>query len=387
MNNRIEPDEPTIVNPNTARLRKLYDHFRKRKLIWIIFFIILIVVTIIVATITATVNKTKKEKISTTEIATTTTTPSPPSTTTTTTSDTNTKWKQSASTVAGGNGRGRELNQLSNPWGIYVDNDDQSIYIADVLNNRIVRWEFGSNNGEIVADGNGPGNEIDELHSPSDVVLDKEKKYLIICDQSNTRVVRWARRNSLVQYILIPYIACSGLAMDNNEDLYISDWVKHEVRRFQQGDKEGKVVAGGNNYGDQLNQLNKPMYIFVDGDYSIYIADNKNNRVMKWMKNAIEGILVAPGQVSNENSSSMSGPIGVIVDHTGNIYVSNDNNHQITRWSLGAIEGVPVVGEKEKGSGPTQLSHPFDLSFDQQGNLYVVDILNARIQKFDIDHD
>ncbi|CAF4230800.1 unnamed protein product, partial [Rotaria magnacalcarata] len=32
--------------------------------------------------------------------------------------------------IAGGNGRGDAMNQLSQPWGLYVD-DDQTVYIAD----------------------------------------------------------------------------------------------------------------------------------------------------------------------------------------------------------------------------------------------------------------
>ncbi|CAF4338070.1 unnamed protein product, partial [Adineta steineri] len=62
--------------------------------------------------------------------------------------DNNTKWNQDAITVAGGHGRGNQLNQLNQPRGIYVDDDDHSIYIADTGNHRIVRWELGASNGE-----------------------------------------------------------------------------------------------------------------------------------------------------------------------------------------------------------------------------------------------
>ncbi|CAF4236699.1 unnamed protein product, partial [Adineta steineri] len=302
--------------------------------------------------------------------------------------DSNTKWKQSASTVAGGHGRGSQLNQLNSPSGIYVDDDDNhSIYIAERENHRIVRWEFGADVGEIVAGGNGAGYAINQLRTPTDVVLDKEKKYLIICDYHNIRVMRWSLQNSQNQQILISGMLCCGLAIDNNGTLYITDGLKHRVSRWQEGDTEGTVVAGGNNEGNHFNQLNLPNFIFVDEYHSVYIADNINDRVMKWMKTAIEGTLVAPGQVAGENPNSLCGPEGVIVDHMGNIYVSNSGSHQITRWSPGAIEGVPVVGEKERGNKSTQFINPGDLSFDREGNLYVVDRINHRIQKFAIDLD
>ena len=91
-------------------------------------------------------------------------------------------------------------------------------------------------------------------------------------------------------------MACWGLTMDNNGDLYVSDEEKHEVRRWRIGDKRGTVVAGGNGQDDHLNQFNWPTSIFVGEVYSVYVSDCENHRVMKWVKGAKEGIIVAGGQ-------------------------------------------------------------------------------------------
>ncbi|CAF5058556.1 unnamed protein product, partial [Rotaria socialis] len=87
-----------------------------------------------------------------------------------------------------------------------------------------------------------------------------------------------------------------GLAMDDQRYLYVTDWIKNEVRRYQLGEKDGTLVAGGNGQGDGLNQLNYPRYLFVDRDHSVYVSDNENHRVMKWVEGAKEGIVVAGGQ-------------------------------------------------------------------------------------------
>jgi hypothetical protein len=65
----------------------------------------------------------------------------------------NTKWIPNGVTVVGGNEGGMKLNQLSDPWGLYVD-DDLTVYIADYWNHRIVEWKYGATNGEVVAGGN-----------------------------------------------------------------------------------------------------------------------------------------------------------------------------------------------------------------------------------------
>ncbi|CAF0868106.1 unnamed protein product [Adineta steineri] len=392
MNNRVGVDECVEVNSDTTRLQRLCAHSRKKKIMWIIILIICIDVIITIPAIIITRNKKEKEKISTateitTEITTTVTTTRTVQILPSIIIDNNTKWKQNAVTVAGGNGWDSGSNQLNYPYGIYIDNDDESIYIADAMNHRIVRWELDAKASKIVAGGNGRGNRIDQLDFPADVILDKEKKYVIICDNGNKRVVRWSRQNSQDQQIWISSIMCRGFSMDNNGDIYISDMENYQVRRFQEGDSIGKVVAGGNDHGDQLNQLSTPTLIFVDEYYTVYVTDSVNNRVMKWKKNATEGIRVTPKLVSANNPNSLHNMDGMIVDHVGNVYVSNFDGYQITRWSPHAIEGTPVVGDKQCGSEPMQLKNPHDISFDRDGNLYIVDTDNHRIQKFIIDLD
>ncbi|CAF2808597.1 unnamed protein product [Rotaria sp. Silwood2] len=59
----------------------------------------------------------------------------------------NVTWSKNGVTVAGGNGRGNESNQLGGPRGLYVD-DDQTVYVAAFFNNRIVEWKRGATRGK-----------------------------------------------------------------------------------------------------------------------------------------------------------------------------------------------------------------------------------------------
>jgi sugar lactone lactonase YvrE len=297
----------------------------------------------------------------------------------------NTKWKQNGVTIAGGNGEGNQLNQLSDPDGIYVDDDDQFILIADYNNHRIVEWKSDAKLGQVVAGGNREGNRTDQLSYPIDVIVDKKTNSLIICDGGNRRVVRWPRRNSTNGETIISDIDCSRLTMNNNGDLYVFGWKNNEVRRWKIGETNGTIVAGGNGNGNQLNQLNSPTIRFVDENDSVYVSDSRNNLVMKWVKGAKEGIVVAGGQGEGNSLTQLSYPKGVIVDHLGSVYVADTCNHRIMCWSKGTKEGRVIVGGNEEGQQPNQFSFPTGLSFDRQGHLYVVDELNHRVQKFEID--
>ncbi|CAF1394607.1 unnamed protein product, partial [Rotaria sordida] len=268
------------------------------------------------------------------------------------------RWKQNGVTVAGGHGQGSAANQLDHPFGLFVD-DDQTIVITDFHNHRIIQWKMGDANGQVVAGSNGQESPLDRLCHPSDVLIDKETDSLIICDQHNWRVVRWSRRSGTTRgEILIDNISCRGLAMDDQRYLYISDYDKHEVRRYQIGDKNGTIVAGGNGRGDGLNQLSWPNYIFVNQQQTVYVSDYHNHRVMKWNKGAKEGIPVAGGQGQGNALTQMSSPQGLFVDTLGTIYVADSSNHRVMRWPKGEKQGTVIVGGNGQGEGANQFYNP-----------------------------
>ncbi|CAF1515017.1 unnamed protein product, partial [Rotaria sp. Silwood1] len=295
----------------------------------------------------------------------------------------NARWQQNGITVAGGNRQGNGINQLSYPLGLYGD-DDQTIYVADQSNHRIVEWKRGATSGQVVAGGNGQGSGDHQLNNPYDVIIDKERDSLIIWDTSNRRVVRWPRRNGTSGETIISNIDSAGLTMDENGSLYVNDYEKHEVRRYRRGESQGTVVAGGNGRGNRLDQLSCPQYVFVDRDHSVYVTEWDNHRVMKWMEGAKQGIVVAGGQGEGNDLTQLSSPLGVVVDQLGTVYVADEGNNRIMRWPKGTTQGSVIVGGNCSGEQSNQLHWPIGLSFDRHGNLYVVDNENHRVQKFDI---
>ncbi|CAF1207953.1 unnamed protein product [Adineta ricciae] len=288
----------------------------------------------------------------------------------------NTRWKEFGIDITAGN-------QLMNRSSILID--DQTIYIVDSDNDRIVKWRSNECPCETVAGGNGKGKEMNQLNSPRDMILDKEKNCFIISDYGNKRIVQWFRDKEQAERVIIAKIQCSGLALDRDGFLYTADDEKHEVRKWQIGDGNGKLVAGVNGRGSNLNQLNHPSSIFVDRDGSVYISDCANHRVMKWLKGARQGIIIAGGNGEGNSLKQLSGPQGILLDQLNQIYVVDHGNNRVMRWIEGAKKGSIVAGGNGYGHELNQLFYPTGLSFDHQGNLYVVDSVNNRIQKFEID--
>ena len=287
-------------------------------------------------------------------------------------------WNQNGITIAGGNSSGNNLNQLFYPLGLYVD-IDETVYIADYNNNRIVRWEKNVKEGCIVVD-----RENNQLSRPINVIYNRKNNCLIVTHFDNKQVLQWCCQNRKFQEIIASNIACSGLAMDNHGYIYVSDRERHEVKRYKIGKKEETIVAGGNEQGDRLNQLNTPHYIYVDQQQSVYISDCNNHRIVKWVKGAKQGSVVAGGLGSGNSLAHLSDPRGIFVDQFDSLYIADSYNHRVMRWLKGAKQGDIIVGGNEAGAHANQLNCPMGLAFDHKGNLYVSDCHNHRVQKFPI---
>ncbi|CAM4827426.1 unnamed protein product [Rotaria magnacalcarata] len=337
------PDTTTATSPNTA-----------------------------IATSPSTATATSPSITTVTSTSTTTSSPSIP---------TNARWSQNAVTVAGDNIGGNGTDQLLWPDGLTVDGN-QTIFVADYENNRIVQWNIDDSNGLVVAGGHGPGNKLNQLYHPIDVSIDKDTNSLIICDYGNKRVLQWSLQSGTTQgEILLSGTFCSGLALDKQRNIYVSSTETFEVTRYQMGSTNGTIVAGGNGAGLGLNQFRWPTYLFVDANQNVYVSDKVNNRVMKWSIGAQEGIVVAGGRAMTK----MSTPRGLFVDASGTLYVVDAGNQRVLRWLEGAKQGSVIVDGNGIGNQQNQLNSPMGLAFDRQGNMYVVDSFNHRVQQFSIE--
>ena len=290
-------------------------------------------------------------------------------------------WTKQGITAAGGNGQGSDLNQLNKPVGLCIDDDDETIYIVDQCNHRIIAWKKDATNGKIVAGENGQGSKRNQLDSPSAVIIDETNNALIIADTGNNRVIRWSLESDAQNKVLIKDIKCLDLAMDHLGYLYVSDTNRHEIRRLKIGDKKATLVAGGNGQGDRLNQLNTPSRFYIGENGTIYISDWGNHRVMKWIKDATEGILIAGGNGEGNKLKQLSQPNGIIVDQRGTIYLADSSNNRIISWSKDGVIEV-IISRNKCETEVNQLNTPVDLAFDRQNNLYILECENHRVQKF-----
>jgi sugar lactone lactonase YvrE len=294
------------------------------------------------------------------------------------------RWNTTGITVAGDPSKGNATNKLWFPTGLYID-DNQTIFVADNSNHRIMSWPLGAKEGQLVAGGNGEGSLMTQLNSPLDVIMDPKTKDLLICDGTNNRVVRWPPYGGTRGELVLPNITCQSLTMDNRGFLYVSDREKLIIRRFLMNGEIPEILVTNREKPENGNkQLKKPQQLFIDQNYTIYVADQHNHYVIKWIEGNSEGLRVAGDNRPGRGGTQLNNPSGVVVDNMGTVYVADRRNNRIVRWCANDTQGTIIAGVSGFGNAPHQLNEPVALSFDRQGNLYVVDQMNNRIQKFEL---
>lgn len=280
---------------------------------------------------------------------------------------------QTSPILAGGYGPGNGTHQLCFPYAFALESDQNAIIVADWGNHRIVRWKKNELNGEVMIP---VQDQPNPLNGPTDILIDREQDSLIICDRGHRRILRWSRRNNTSQEdILIDNIACWGIALDQQRNLYVSDTDNHAVKRYRLDTmEEGSIVAGGHGYGTGLHQLNQPTYLFVDRYQNIYVTDTGNHRVMKWNREATSGIMVARGF-----------PRGLYVDAAETLYMADYGNHRLMRWPKGATTGS-IISSIPAIEGDEAYEHitPWSIVGDDSGYLYVGDHTMHRVQRFSL---
>ncbi|CAM4810325.1 unnamed protein product [Rotaria magnacalcarata] len=191
-----------------------------------------------------------------------------------------------------------------------------------------IKKKTDSRNGEILAGGGGVGTQLDQLNQPTDVIIDKRTNSLIMCDRQNRRCLQWSLSKGTVQgEILFDNICCWGLAIDDQNNLYVSDTEKQAVLRCTLNDKNCTIVAGGRCRGAAVSQ---PEGLFVDTSGTIYVVDSWNHRVIRWPKKAKQGTVIAGGNRSDQLNS----PVGLSFDQHGNLYVADCGNDRIQCFSF-----------------------------------------------------
>ncbi|CAF1402946.1 unnamed protein product [Rotaria sordida] len=284
-----------------------------------------------------------------------------------------TKDSREGVTVAGSktDSPGTDDGSLDDPGGVWVDEETNIVYVADTLNNRVVRWLPDSSKGDTIAGGFGSGNAMNQFNTPNDLTFDSEGN-LYVCDNWNHRVQMFhiidnrpctptSTDQTEVQTCqgILQYGQCSGnmacgcLPLMNTDNggicallqvtcSTLTSCANNNRTCYQPGHlcvKHPKCQNAPLCYpADMTLQVLCPSILPVTTTPSPVVPDDGICTNATWNPN---GVTVAGG--NGEGSYRLS------------VFVADYANDRVMKWPVNAKEGIVVAGGNGQGDSVNQL--------------------------------
>ncbi|CAF3928098.1 unnamed protein product [Adineta steineri] len=223
----------------------------------------------------------------------------------------------------------------------------------------------------------------EQLNNPSDISIKKDSQSTIneisIISSKNSTFNKWKQNAITVAGEneegegLNQLNRPRGIFIDKNKNIFIADTENHRIVEWNYNAKEGQIIAGGSGRGKRINQLNYPAGVIVDEqNHSIIIADYMNRRVIQWL---------------NQNQQILIDNIdcyGLAIHKNGFLYVSDEKKNEVRRWKMGEYnnEGIIVAGGNGIGNQPNQLNKPGFIFVDENQSVYISDTSNHSVMKW-----
>jgi sugar lactone lactonase YvrE len=306
---------------------------------------------------------------------------------------------------------------LDSPFAAAVG-PDGNVYIADSGNSSVLRVHgdgmisrvAGTDTAGFSGDG-GPAPDA-QLQNPCAVAVGADGD-VFIGDQRNCRVRRVDSRTHRISTVagngppLLTFISAEGLAVDQHDNVYLSD-LFHRVCKIDGATGKFSVVAGsvvgfsgdGGPARDAL--LQTPWRLSVDAADNLYITDHGNRRVRKVdAQTGLISTVAGNGQLSDffpgrlATRTPLRFHLGTCIDGAGNLYIADAGYHCVQKVNaetnkLSTVAGVIEFDDGTAGfsgdGGPAAkalLDSPAGVAVDPPGNLYIADTNNHRIRRVD----
>ena len=202
-----------------------------------------------------------------------------------------------------------------------------------------------------------------------DLVVSEEYKISFISKDGKIRSIDTTSvRSAIRKYKLDP----TGVAVDEDGNIYATDCESHRLSKFNSDGKLVKTVGGK---GGRTGQFDFPWGIALSKDNKVFVCDKNNHRIQVFDTN-LKFISCFGKKGSGEGEFRY--PYDLTFDPAGNVYVTDSNNHRVQVFSQ---NGTFLRTFGRHGSGPGDLSYPWGIHVDHD-YVYVAEHGNNRVSVF-----
>jgi DNA-binding beta-propeller fold protein YncE len=163
---------------------------------------------------------------------------------------------------------------FESPTGIAIDRATAYIYVCDRQRHMVIVMD---KRGKLIrklgirGGGDGPG----EFRFPTQVVVSGSE--LFVLDGGNSRIQILDTGGHFLREVNLMYAdSRTGLAVDRQDNIYVSDPVLNQVQVFHH---DGQRLYTFDTSSARDGNFARPTGMWVDGDGSLYVVDSQFNRV------------------------------------------------------------------------------------------------------------
>jgi len=235
---------------------------------------------------------------------------------------------------------------------------DGNIYVADYGNNAIRKV---SPQGEVttMAGDSVPGNvngdvSIARFYGPSGIAMDDQGN-LYVSDFFNNVIRKIASDNQVTTYAGTGAIGAidgfrqqaafygpATITIDKDGNLFVGDWFNFSIRKIDGSGMVTTLAGSSQGYFDSTGieaQFNTPLGLAPDDQGNLYVADGFNNVIRKVDNNGNVTTLAGftdPGYKNGSpENARFNGPAGLVYDSkTGTIYIADWYNYRIRKITI-----------------------------------------------------
>jgi DNA-binding beta-propeller fold protein YncE len=285
--------------------------------------------------------------------------------------DLNADTTNSESLVAFLTGEKMPSGRIAEPTGIAVSEDAQRIYVADMMQQAVFRFDFGTKKFF----------KFGSFGIPSGIALDANEN-LYVVETGRKGVVVFNREGKQLYDFADPELERpNGIAIDKvRERMYVVDTGRNDKpQNVKIYDLKGRRLGTiGDKPGGEFGSFSFPSFVAVDAEGNVYVTDTLNARVQKFDP---DGKFVTVFGQLGSNWGEFDKPKGVAVDSFGNVYVADSG------WSNVQIfnpKGQVLLFFGGRGPVPGMMKNPLALAIDRNNRIYVGDYLNHRIGVYEL---
>jgi DNA-binding beta-propeller fold protein YncE len=266
---------------------------------------------------------------------------------------------------------------LFQPMGLALSADGQRLYAVDKGWNCVFVFDFKAGAVRTIGE-----EERFPLGWPIGVALDAEENVYV--SDTTTRSVRvYDKSGKFLRGIGKDlFVRPTGVALDAaRQRLYVVDTGQndtpeaHRVRVFDLG---GRLLQDIGRRGSGDGEFNFPTNASLDAQGRLYVVDSANNRIEIFDP---EGKFLWKFGRPGDKIGDFARAKGVAVDHFGNIYVVD------SRWSNVQIfnqDGQLLMIFAGVGTYPGLLTSPTAIAIDGAGMIYVSDSFGRRVNVYEL---